>query len=76
LLESGDRKLIDIINKSSDVMDVVRQISERNVESEGEGDGAESEDGEAEVVALARRCLEISGGGEVKAGSYASSDRT
>ncbi|KAK1025032.1 Vacuolar protein 8 [Friedmanniomyces endolithicus] len=44
-------------------MDVVRQISEKNVEAEGgEGDGAESEDGEGEVVALARRCLEISSG--------------
>ncbi|KAK5746583.1 Vacuolar protein 8 [Elasticomyces elasticus] len=78
LLESGDKKLIDTINKSSDVMDVVRQISEKSVESEGEGDGAESEDGEAEVVALARRCLEISSGGDVqpKSGSYASSDKT
>ncbi|KAK1812443.1 Vacuolar protein 8 [Friedmanniomyces endolithicus] len=64
LLESGDQKLIDTMNKSADVMDVVRQISEKNVESEGgEGDGAESEDGEGEVVALARRCLEISSGG-------------
>ncbi|KAK5699005.1 Vacuolar protein 8 [Elasticomyces elasticus] len=78
LLESGDKKLIDTINRSSDVMDVVRQISEKSVESEGEGDGAESEDGEAEVVALARRCLEISSGGDVqpKSGSYASSDKT
>ncbi|KAK5687355.1 Vacuolar protein 8 [Elasticomyces elasticus] len=78
LLESGDKKLIDTINKSSDVMDVVRQISEKSVESEGEGDGAESEDGEAEVVALARRCLEISSGGDAqpKSGSYASSDKT
>ncbi|KAK0778389.1 Vacuolar protein 8 [Friedmanniomyces endolithicus] len=64
LLESGDQKLIDTMNKSADVMDVVRQISEKNVEAEGgEGDGAESEDGEGEVVALARRCLEISSGG-------------
>ncbi len=63
LLESGDQKLIDTMNKSADVMDVVRQISEKNVEAEGgEGDGAESEDGEGEVVALARRCLEISSG--------------
>ncbi|KAK0289914.1 Vacuolar protein 8 [Friedmanniomyces endolithicus] len=64
LLESGDQKLIDTMNKSADVMDVVRQISEKSVEAEGgEGDGAESEDGEGEVVALARRCLEISSGG-------------
>lgn len=78
LLESGDQKLIDTINKSTDVMDVVKAISEKNVESEGEGDGTGSEDGEAEVVALARRCLEI-GGGQADggtAGSYTPSDRT
>lgn len=51
-------------------MEVVREISRREVESDGEGntggnaagtDAEESEDGEAEVVALARRCLEIGG---------------
>ena len=41
-------------------MRMVREISEKTVESEDEGD--ESEDGEGEVVALARRCLEISKG--------------
>lgn len=60
LLESGDQKLVDAINKSEDVMKMVREISEKTVESEDEGD--ESEDGEGEVVALARRCLEISNG--------------
>lgn len=60
LLESGDQKLVDAINKSDDVMKMVREISEKTVESEDEGD--ESEDGEGEVVALARRCLEISNG--------------
>ncbi|KAK4554347.1 Vacuolar protein 8 [Recurvomyces mirabilis] len=66
LLESGDQKLIETINASRDVMEVVRGISERHVESEGEGeagdDAAESEDGEQEVVALARRCVEIGSG--------------
>ncbi|TKA78684.1 Vacuolar protein 8 [Friedmanniomyces simplex] len=87
LLESGDAKLIDTIDRSADVMDVVRLISEKHVEAEGKGgeDGAESEDGEAEVVALARRCLEIGssgggGGGDggpgSAGGSYAASDRT
>ena len=60
LLESGDAKLIDTINESADVMKSVREISEKQVESEDESD--ENEDGEAEVVALARRCLEISSG--------------
>lgn len=55
-------------------MGIVREISEKSVESENEGDGAESEDGEAEVVALAKRCLEIGNGGKV--GSYNSSDKT
>lgn len=85
LLESGDEQLIRTVTKAEDIMAVVREISERNVESLSEGeapsasrdggnsagatgsaaDGAESEDGEAEVVALARRCLEISAeGGE------------
>jgi vacuolar protein 8 len=62
LLESNDAKLIQTINESKDVMHVVQQISEKNVDTDNEGDGAESEDGEAEVVALARRCLEISSG--------------
>jgi vacuolar protein 8 len=60
LLESGDQKLTDTINKSEDVMNMVREISEKTIESEDEGE--ESEDGEGEVVALARRCLEISSG--------------
>lgn len=41
-------------------MNMVREISEKTIESEDEGE--ESEDGEGEVVALARRCLEISSG--------------
>lgn len=61
LLESGDSKLIDVIDESKDVMKAVREISEKNVESEDEIE--DGEDGEAEVVALARRCLEISSGG-------------
>ena len=63
LLESGDSKLIDTINRSTDVIKAVREISEKHVESEDEVDVVEgSEDGgEAEVVQLARRCLELSG---------------
>ena len=60
LLESGDQKLIDTINESKDVMNAVREISEKNIDSEDETE--EGEDGEAEVVALARRCLELSSG--------------
>ena len=39
-------------------MGMVRDISEKNVESDDE----DNEDGEAEVVALARRCLELGSG--------------
>ena len=80
LLESDDASLIQTINQSKDVMEVVRDISRREVESENEADTAESEDGEAEVVALARRCLEISSGGgssdSVSKGSYTPSNKT
>lgn len=58
LLESSDPKLLETINRSEDIMQMVRDISEKNVESDDE----ESEDGEAEVVALARRCLELGSG--------------
>ena len=64
LLESGDAKLIETIHRSTDVISAVREISEKNVEIESESVGEEGEDGgEAEVVALARRCLEISDSG-------------
>lgn len=66
LLESGDQKLTETIKKSANVMEAIRQISERSVESEDDDHsnaaGAESVEGEAEVVELARRCLEISSG--------------
>ncbi|KAI4744797.1 ARM repeat-containing protein [Aureobasidium sp. EXF-12298] len=59
LLESNDTRLVSTINSAEDVMQMVQDISERQVESDNE-EG--SEDGEAEVVGLARRCLEISSG--------------
>jgi vacuolar protein 8 len=74
LLESGDQRLTDVITKSDDVMTMVREISEKTVESEDEGD--ESEDGEGEVVALARRCLEISNGDVVPGGGGGSGSKT
>lgn len=61
LLESGDQNLLDTINKADDVMQMVREISEKTVESEDEGEGSE-DGGEGEVVALARRCLELASG--------------
>jgi len=62
LLESEDPALISNIRGSDDIMGMVRSIAERNVESDREGDREEDgEDGEAEVVGLARRCADVLG---------------
>ena len=55
LLESEDKALVDLISKADDVIQMIKTISEKEVEPE-EGDG---EDGEGEVVQLARRSLEL-----------------
>ncbi|KAK5141946.1 Vacuolar protein 8, partial [Oleoguttula sp. CCFEE 6159] len=57
LLESDDSRLLDVIGKADDIVQTVREISEKNVESDDE----DNEDGEAEVVVLARRCLDFLG---------------
>lgn len=54
LLESGDKQLIERIGDSNDIVQVIKSIADRNVESDDE----DGEEGEGEVVALARRCLE------------------
>jgi vacuolar protein 8 len=55
LLESEDDRLLELIAKSTEIVRMVTDISERNIESDDE----DNEDGEGEVVSLARRCLEI-----------------
>jgi vacuolar protein 8 len=45
------------IGKSNEIIDMVTDIAERNIESDDE----DNEDGEGEVVTLARRCLELLG---------------
>lgn len=55
LLESEDARLLERISKSSEIIRMVTDIAERNIESDDE----DNEDGEGEVVSLARRCLEI-----------------
>ncbi|RAR03581.1 ARM repeat-containing protein [Stemphylium lycopersici] len=57
LLESEDAQLMDHIGKSSEIIDMVTEIAERNIESDDE----DNEEGEGEVVTLARRCLELLG---------------
>lgn len=45
------------IGKSNEIVYMVTEIAERNIESDDE----DNEDGEGEVVTLARRCLELLG---------------
>lgn len=59
LLESEDKRLVGFINRSEDIVEMVKSISDKNVESDDE----EGEDGEGEVVILARRSLELLGQG-------------
>lgn len=57
LLESEDDRLLERISKSNEIVSMVTDIAERSIESDDE----DNEDGEGEVVSLARRCLEILG---------------
>ncbi|KAJ5140242.1 vacuolar protein 8 [Penicillium atrosanguineum] len=59
LLESEDKKLIGYISKSDDIVQMVKSISDKNIESDEE----DADDGEGEVIALTRRCLELLGAG-------------
>ncbi|KAJ5423649.1 Armadillo [Penicillium cf. griseofulvum] len=59
LLESEDKKLIGYIARSEDIVHLVKTISDKNIESDEE----EVDDGEGEVITLARRCLELVGAG-------------
>ncbi|KAK2780777.1 Vacuolar protein 8 [Emmonsiellopsis sp. PD_33] len=57
LLESEDKRLHGYITRSEDIIEMVKAIADKNVESDDE----EGEDDEGEVVALARRSLELLG---------------
>ena len=57
LLESEDKKLMSLIAKSDEIVEMVKHISNRPVESEVEYE----DDDEGEVVNLAQRCLELLG---------------
>ena len=64
LLESHDRRLIERIAQAADVVRMVRAIADRVVDSEPEdelvaGAAAAAEEGEREVVELAKKCLEL-----------------
>lgn len=55
LIESEDSRLLGLIKKSDETMSMVKSIAERNVESDDE----DNDEGEGEVIGLARRCLEL-----------------
>ena len=55
LLESEDSRLLSLISKSEEVVQMVTDIAERSIESDDE------DNGEGEVVSLAGRCLDILG---------------
>lgn len=57
LLESEDKKLLGLITKPDEVIQMIQNIANKDVES----DEVEGEEGEGEVVALARRSLELIG---------------
>lgn len=57
LLESEDKKLCSLIGKSDDIVEMIKQIANRPVESDKEFD----DDDEGEVVNLAQRSLELLG---------------
>ncbi|KAH9871456.1 Vacuolar protein 8 [Plenodomus lingam] len=57
LLESEDTQLMERIGSSTEIVHMVTEIAERNIESDDE----DNEDGEGEVVTLARRCLGLLG---------------
>jgi vacuolar protein 8 len=56
-LESEDKKLISLIGKSEDIVQMIKAIAEKQVESDDEGE----EDGEGEVIQLAQRSLQLLG---------------
>jgi vacuolar protein 8 len=59
LLESEDKKLISLIGKSEEIVQMIKTISDKQIESDDEGE----EDGEGEVVQLAQRSLSLLGQG-------------
>ncbi len=58
MLESEDKTLISLIGKSEEIVDMIKQISNRQIESDNE---FEDPDDEGEVINLAQRCLELLG---------------
>lgn len=62
LLESEDKKLVSLVAKSEDIIQMVKTIADRHVDTDEE----DNEEGEGEVIALAQRSLELLGKGPNK----------
>ena len=62
LLESEDKTLIGLIGKSENLVEMIKTIANRQIESEHEFE----DDDEGEVVNLAQRCLELLGQSALK----------
>lgn len=60
LLESEDKKLINLIGKSEEIVQMIKTIADKPIESDNDDD---EEDGEGEVVQLAQRSLQLLGQG-------------
>ena len=60
LLESEDRELVDLIRRADTIIEMIKKISDQNIDA----DNDDGDDGEGEVVALARRSLQLLGEGE------------
>ncbi|PUU75519.1 armadillo-type protein [Tuber borchii] len=58
LLEADDTRLKNLIGQSTEIVTMIRNIADKNIDSDDEGD-----DGEGEVVALARRSADLLSGG-------------
>jgi vacuolar protein 8 len=70
LLESRDRRLVERIAQAADVVRMVRAVAERALDSEPDEEvvlAAVGEEGEREVVELAKKCLELMNHGPPKA---------
>ncbi|KAG9231237.1 vacuolar protein-like protein 8 [Amylocarpus encephaloides] len=59
LLESEDKKLINLIGKSEEIVQMIKTIADMQVESDDEAE----EDGDGEVVQLAQKSLQLLGQG-------------
>lgn len=60
LLEAKERKLTELVKSSEEIVDMIQTTADREIDSEDEQDDEDAEGGgDAEIVGLARKCLEL-----------------